>query len=578
MPSPRRTGSYSSRRRVAVVDQEEDAASEAARDIGQPWVDGEGDLGPLALGEDDALGLEPGGERRRRRVRLDVRERSAARPDQDLAQDAAAHHDPMGREGVEDLVREDEADDRRVAVARWGIERVAVTGRLEPGANRLDPARLDLDRLIADDGGKLRSFAREAIEDRRGERPGPRPVLAEDERVRPAEPVPRVGDGPCERGAEDRMRLGRGQEVAVAAGSGGLVAVVAAIRVVQGEVHEPREGDRPVPRDLLVDPRDEGLVLADRVEVGRGVAAEARGHLHGAVRGGPPTTSRTPGPTSVWPPSRIGIGAAAADAVSSRSHGSAIPSARSRSEANRSSAAGQAASSAPRRCASRTRVSTIAASANRARWPPSDPGPSRSRSAPRTDAGGARGAGVRRARIGRLRQPRRRPEPALLDPGPGPGGRMPLQPGERGGGRPSGDEQLGAPVGGDLADLEQAGSRGRRAGLGGQVVGPHAEQDEVERPIEIEAEAPAAAEVVHPVARDLLEPAGQGVVAGECRDGRERVGARDGDDVGRIAVVGQGLAALAGRRGDEGSPIRLGRQRDRPGSEDDQAPGRRRSG
>jgi methyl-accepting chemotaxis protein len=73
--------------------------------------------------------------------------------------------------------------------------------------------------------------------------------------------------------------------------------------------------------------------LPDRIQVGDGVAAKARGHLHGARPGVPPMTSRTPGPTRVWPPSRTGIDADAAEAVSSRSHGSAIRSASSRSEA-----------------------------------------------------------------------------------------------------------------------------------------------------------------------------------------------------------------------------------------------------
>ena len=148
------------------------------------------------------------------------------------------------------------------------------------------PAWLDLDRVVAQAGsrGPGRS-ARQAIEDRDRERAGPGAVLAEDERLRPTEPVPGVRDRPGEGGPEDRVGLGRGQEVAVPTRAGGLGTVVAALGVVQREVHEPREGDRPVARDLLVDPCHEVLVLPDRVEVGDGVAADARGHLHGARRG-----------------------------------------------------------------------------------------------------------------------------------------------------------------------------------------------------------------------------------------------------------------------------------------------------
>ena len=96
---------------------------------------------------------------------------------------------------------------------------------------------------------------------------------------------------------------------------------------------------------------------------------------------------RRPGPTSVCPPSATGIRAAAADAVSSRSHGSATRSGSSRSDAKRSSAVGQSRSSTPNRWARSTRVSTTAASPSRSRWLPRDAGPSRSRSRPSTDAG-----------------------------------------------------------------------------------------------------------------------------------------------------------------------------------------------
>ena len=56
------------------------------------------------------------------------------------------------------------------------------------------------------------------IAQRQGARPGA--VLAEDERVRPPEAIPGLGDRPRERRPEDRVRLGRGQEVAVAPGPG----------------------------------------------------------------------------------------------------------------------------------------------------------------------------------------------------------------------------------------------------------------------------------------------------------------------------------------------------------------------
>ena len=120
--------------------------------------------------------------------------------------------------------------------------------------------------------------------------------------------IPGVGDRTRQRRPEDRVRLRRGQEVTVATRTRGLGPVVAAIRVVQRQVHEPGEGDRAVAFDLVADPRHELLVLPDRVEVRHGIAAETRRHVHNGPRAPRfPMTSRIPGPTSVCPPSRIGI-------------------------------------------------------------------------------------------------------------------------------------------------------------------------------------------------------------------------------------------------------------------------------
>ena len=164
---------------------------------------------------------EPRRQRRRRRVGLDVDEaRRRRRADDDLAQDAAAA--PTTRwvgQRVEDLVGEDDAVDRRRSPAPVAVEDVgaspAASSRAAIASSR---RRLDLDRLVADRGREVRSLAPQAVEDRQRQRAGPRAVLAEDERVRATEALPGVRDGPGERRAEDRMGLGRGQEVAVAAG------------------------------------------------------------------------------------------------------------------------------------------------------------------------------------------------------------------------------------------------------------------------------------------------------------------------------------------------------------------------
>jgi hypothetical protein len=70
------------------------------------------------------------------------------------------------------------------------------------------------------------------------------------------------------------MKLGRGDEVAFAPGSSPGGAVVAAVRRVQGELHEASEGHRAGPPDLGADALEEFGVLADVVQIGRGVAAQ----------------------------------------------------------------------------------------------------------------------------------------------------------------------------------------------------------------------------------------------------------------------------------------------------------------
>ena len=91
-------------------------------------------------------------------------------------------------------------------------------GCVEPRRDRLEPARLHLDRFVPNRRRKIRPLRREAVKDRERERARPGAVLAEHERIRPVQPIPGVGDRVRQRGPEDRVRLGGGQEVAVAPG------------------------------------------------------------------------------------------------------------------------------------------------------------------------------------------------------------------------------------------------------------------------------------------------------------------------------------------------------------------------
>ena len=131
--------------------------------------------------------------------------------------------DAVGRQGVEDLVGEDDAG-RSGPRGRPASERSARRGRLPraAAAMRLEPARLDLDRVVADDvaRGPGRSRARPS-RIATASVAGPRAVLAEDERA----PAGRAGPRrPRRRAASAAPKIGcasgRGQEVAVAARAG----------------------------------------------------------------------------------------------------------------------------------------------------------------------------------------------------------------------------------------------------------------------------------------------------------------------------------------------------------------------
>ncbi len=97
------------------------------------------------------------------------------------------------------------------------------------------------------------------------------------------------------------------------------------------------------------------------------------------------------------------------------------------------------------------------------------------------------------------------------------------------------------------------------------------DEDDVERAVDVDAEAPAAPEVRDGPAPDLGQPARQGVVAEVVGHGRQRLGRRgDRDGVGREAVVRERLAVGGPRGTDQFAPVAPGRERDRAGAQDDQ--------
>ena len=107
---------------------------------------------------------------------------------------------------------------------------------------------------------------------------------------------------------------------------------------------------------------------------------------------------------------------------------------------------------------------------------------------------------------------------------------------------------------------------------GGQPAGPSvAEEHEVERAVDVDAQPPSLAKVGDRHARDLVEPARQHVVAGQIREAGEGVaGAGDGHDVGRVAVVRERARSVRGGGRDEGSTVGRAQERDRARAQDDE--------
>ena len=96
------------------------------------------------------------------------------------------------------------------------------------------------------------------------------------------------------------------------------------------------------------------------------------------------------------------------------------------------------------------------------------------------------------------------------------------------------------------------------------------QQLDVERRIDVEAEARPVGELVHGHAL-LLEPARQPVVGLDVREGGEEAGVAEGDDIGGVPVVRQSAPLARGGDRDQRPQVRVGRQGDRPGAEHDQA-------
>ena len=328
------------------------------------------------------------------------------------------------------------------------------------------------------------------------------------------------------------------------------------------------------PPDLGVDPPDELLLLPDRVEVRRGLAAEAGVTSTTAARSSGPAGARGPRDRranarpgargSVRPPPTPSV----PEATDRRSGRAATGPRRSdprpsASGARRRRAGGRAGRECPRCAASPSPASTV----------PSAPGPSRSRTMPRSEAGGRwsrrRTVASRVLTHGRRRA---RAETPFLDDRPDPRRDPATEPCQRLDRDAPGQDELGAPVGRDPADGGKP--LADRREIAGPVRGRRpAQQRQLERSVDVEREAPPAPKVADRVPGDLGEPSRQRVVAGQVRDVGQRPGTGDRDDIRRVAVVGERGPSVGARRRDEVRVVASRGQRDRAGPQDDE-PGR----
>ena len=524
--------------RRAVVDEQEHAAARGCR--GRSAIhasSAEADLGGLAVDEVDALG-RPGGRRgpassARSRPRRGDRPRptsTATSPQRPRRADG--RDGPAGRRGPRWRGRSRRTAGRRRAWRARSGRRPASASRSprrpRRGARRPRPAR----------SGSRRARATRAVAARRGwpdgERAGPGPVLADDER-RPARPAarqissmpvasvaPKIG---CSSGAvrKSPSRPGR-------ASAG---AVVAAVRVVQGELHEPRERHRAVARGSR---RGSGRrARRPRRRRSRSVGGSRRS----PARRSSITAVSSRRPAEREPQARAdqrvtteqdrdrGVRGRARQRRAATDRRSRSGS--SRSEAKRSSADGQRCSSAPSRWASRTRRvdegGVAEARQVRPRATPVRPdraGAARGRYAARRWPGGARA---------HARVPRRGPASAR---------RRPLQPAQRPAATSARRRATSARGVGDDA-------RGRREPRSRRARGRAAVRPpDHGSPSSTRSSGPSMSTPSRQRRRRSATgtPAtsssqrGSALSRGEVgQAGEDVAGAGDGDDVGRVAVV-----------------------------------------
>ena len=129
------SGAVEIRRLGGVVHEDHEAAGQVARGVREPGVQGEADLGDVAVAQDHTLVGEALGEGRRGGLGLEPGERTTrVQRDQELAHAAVPADDPVDRERVEDLVRDHGTRPDGFAPSPPTVRRHPAPARRRPGA------------------------------------------------------------------------------------------------------------------------------------------------------------------------------------------------------------------------------------------------------------------------------------------------------------------------------------------------------------------------------------------------------------------------------------------------------------
>ena len=263
-------------RRIAVVDEEHESALQPDRGVGGPGVEAEADLGGLAIRQADSLGRESLRQRLAGRCFGKLHEVSVPPTDEDFLEPTLALEHPVNRQGIEELVGQDAAGPCRAVAFDIGPEAVVRQTPLD----RFASFDRDFDRPIAQRLLQLRPIGDQAPQDIECQDTRACAIFQETIGCRAAAELPHLVQLATDHPPEDRVGLGRRQEVAGARSAVVPGRVVATFGVIQGQLHETRERDRSGVLDLGPDCRHERTIALGQNRCLGGRKAELGDDFH----------------------------------------------------------------------------------------------------------------------------------------------------------------------------------------------------------------------------------------------------------------------------------------------------------